>query len=131
MDPHRHDRVTEGIREELEELINYELTDPRITSVTIPVVHVSPDYRHALIMLAATGTPAEQAQTLEAVEHAKQYLKHQLTDRLQLFKTPDLRFEAALAADLAAKAPKILRRMKRGRTKAESAEKSPQKSGLS
>jgi ribosome-binding factor A len=85
--------------------------------VAVSEVHVSPDYRHAHILLALSGTPAEQAQTLLAVEHAKQFLRHALTDRLQLFRTPELRFEAALPATLAAKAPQVLRRMKRGRPK--------------
>ena len=35
MDPHRHERVTESIHEELEELINYELSDPRIGQVSM------------------------------------------------------------------------------------------------
>jgi len=30
LDPHRNERVSEGLREELDELINYELTDPRV-----------------------------------------------------------------------------------------------------
>jgi ribosome-binding factor A len=117
MDPHRHQRVTDSIHEELDELINYELSDPRIGAARVSEVHVSPDYRHAHVLLALSGTPKEQAQTLLAIEHAKPFLKHALTDRLQLFRTPELRFEAALAATLAAKAPKVLRRIKRGRPK--------------
>lgn len=117
MDPHRHQRVTESIHEELEELINYELTDPRIGQVSVATVHVSPDYRHAHILLQLGGTQHEQDQTLLAIEHAKQFLKHQLADRLQLYRTPELRFEASLSAALAAKAPQVLRRMRRGRPK--------------
>jgi ribosome-binding factor A len=117
MDPHRHERVTESIHEELEELINYELTDPRIGQVSVSAVHVSPDYRHAHVLLQLGGTPHEQDQTLLAIEHAKQFLKHQLADRLQLYRTPDLRFEAALPTTLAAKAPQVLRRLRRGRSK--------------
>lgn len=115
MDPHRHERVSESIREELEELINFELEDPRVGSVSITEVLVSPDYRHAVIRLAPLGTAAEQVATLEAVNHAKLYLKQQLSERLQLYKTPDLHFEAALPAELATKAAKILKRIKRGR----------------
>jgi len=117
MDPHRHERVTESIHEELEELINYELTDPRIGQVSVSEVHISPDYRHAHVLLQLGGTPKEQDQTLLAVEHAKQFLRHALTDRLQLYRTPELRFEAALKATLAAKAPQVLRRLRRGRSK--------------
>ena len=119
MDPHRHERVAEHIREELEELMGYELTDPRIGSVSVTEVLLSPDFRRVNIRLSLRGTAEEQAQTLLGLEHAKQFLKHQLTERLQLFRTPELYFEAALPAALAAKAPQILKRIKRGRPKPE------------
>ena len=45
-----------------------------------------------------------------------------LTERLQLHRTPDLHFEAALPASLAAKVPQILKRIKRGRSKSDSNE---------
>jgi ribosome-binding factor A len=130
LDPHRHTRVSESIREEIEEMINYELADPRIGGVAVTTAHVSPDYRRAVIMLALKGTPAEQTQTLEAVKHAKEFLKHQLTDRLQLYTTPELYFEADLAPSLAAKAPKVLKRLRRGRAKDGEASPGPaEKSG--
>jgi ribosome-binding factor A len=119
LDPHRHERVAEHIREELEELIGYELTDPRIGGISITEVLLSPDFRHASLRLSLQGTPDEQAQTLLGLNHAKQFLKHQLTERLQLYRTPELHFEADLPADLAAKAPQILKRIKRGRPKPE------------
>ena len=119
MDPHRHERVAEHIREELEELMGYELSDPRVGSVSVTEVLLSPDFRRVNVRLALRGTPDEQAQTLLGLEHAKQFLKHQLTERLQLYRTPELYFEADLPADLAAKAPQILKRIKRGRPKPE------------
>lgn len=119
MDPHRAERVSESIREELEELISYELSDPRVGAASISEVHLSPDFRRALITLVLNGTAAEQTATLEALNHAKQFLRHQLAERLQLHHTPDLRFEAALAADLSAKAPQILKRIRRGRPRDE------------
>ena len=107
------------MREELEELIGYELEDPRVGSASVTEVLLSPDFRQAHIRLLLQGTPAEQGQTLEAVRHAKQFLKQQLTDRLQLYRTPELYFETALPVALAAKAPQILKRIKRGRPKPE------------
>jgi ribosome-binding factor A len=119
LDPHRHERVSEGIREELDELISYELSDPRIGPATVAEVHLSPDFRRAHVMLLLVGSPEEQAATLAAVDHAKQFLRHQLAERLQLFHTPDLHFEAALPGGLGAKAPQILKRIRRGRPKPE------------
>jgi ribosome-binding factor A len=115
LDPHRTERVSESIREELEELIGYEMSDPRVGSVTIAEVHLSPDFRHAHVSLVFTGSAEEQTGTLAALDHAKQFLRHQLTERLHLFRTPELLFEAALPPGLGAKVPQILRRIKRGR----------------
>jgi ribosome-binding factor A len=115
LDPHRAERVSESIREELEELIGYEMSDPRVGSATVTQVHLSPDFRHAHVSLALNGSEAEQVATLDALNHAKQFLRHQLAERLQLFRTPDLHFEAALPASLGAKASQVLKRIKRGR----------------
>lgn len=115
MDPHRAQRVSESIREELEELIGYEMSDPRVGPVTVIEVHLSPDFRHAHVQLLLLGTADEQSATLDAINHAKQFLRHQLAERLQLFRTPDLHFEAALPAGLGEKVPQLLKRIRRGR----------------
>jgi len=119
LDPHRAERVSESIREELDELIGYELSDPRVGTAIVAEVHLSPDFRRAHIRLALSGSAQEQTATLEALAHAKQFLRHQLAERLQLHHTPDLHFEAALPAELGAKVPQILKRVRRGRPRVE------------
>lgn len=117
VDPHRRERVTESIREELEELIGYDLTDPRVGSATVTEVHISPDYKHAHVRVALQGNADEQKSTLQALEHAKSYLRNQLTERLELFKTPELHFDAALPLEIGSKTPQLLKRIRRGRPK--------------
>jgi ribosome-binding factor A len=119
LDPHRAERVSESIREELDELIGYEMSDPRVGPATVAEVHISPDYRRAHVTLVLQGSAVEQAATLEAINHGKQFLRHQLAERLQLFRTPDLLFTAALPAELGAKAAQVLKRIKRGRPRDE------------
>jgi ribosome-binding factor A len=119
LDPYRKDRVSENIREELTEMISYEMADPRVGGATVTQVHISPDLRHAHVCLALTGSPEERAATVEALNHAKAFLRHQLGERLQIFRMPELHFEADLPGDLGAKAEQILKRIKRGRPKPE------------
>lgn len=119
VDPHRAERVSANIKEELDELIGYEMSDPRVGTATVTEVLISPDFRLAHIRLALEGTAEERTATLEAISHAKQFLRHQLAERLQLFHTPDLHFEADLPGELGAKAGQILKRIKRGRPKPE------------
>ena len=47
MEPHRAERVAEALRSELEEILNYELDDPRMTPVTITEVILTSDGRKA------------------------------------------------------------------------------------
>lgn len=117
MDPHRHERVSESLREELTELISYELSDPRVGGAVVTEVLLSPDFRHANVRLSLAGTEQEQGSTLAAINHAKQFIKFQLAERLQLYHMPELHFEADLPPALAAKAPQILKRIRRGRPK--------------
>src|SRR5260370_25336133 len=95
------------------------MTDTRVGTVNVAEVHISPDFRHAHVSLVLAGSEEEQGGTLEALEHAKQFLRHQLAERLDLFRTPELHFIASLPTGLAAKAPQILKRIKRGRPKTE------------
>lgn len=132
MDPHRHQRVSEALREELEEIINYELTDPRIGSVTVTDVHLAKDYRRAVIRLALEGDAAGQKATLAALDHAKSFIRNQLTERIELYRSPEMEFTADLSAELAAKASKVLKRLRKGRVKDDlpqtvSPEKNPEK----
>jgi ribosome-binding factor A len=118
LDPHRNERVSESLREELNELISYELSDPRVGFATVTEVLLSPDFRRANVRLSLSGTAQEQAATLEGINHAKQFIKVQLSERLQLYHMPEFYFEADLPPALAAKAPQILKRIRRGRPKA-------------
>jgi ribosome-binding factor A len=117
MDPHRAERVAEALRAELEELINFELEDPRIGSVAVTEVLVAPDARKAQVRVRLEGSPDEQREAISALERARHFLRHQLAERLQLFKTPDLHFEADLAPDLGLKASHLLKRIRKGRPK--------------
>ena len=68
MDQHRSERVSEAIREELSEIIGYEMSDPRIGPVDVTEVLVSPDMRHARVRLHLGGDEKSREATLRALE---------------------------------------------------------------
>ena len=121
MDPRRSERVSEAIREELEELIAYELSDPRIQVSGVAEVLMSPDARTARVRLILNGDPAEQRDSLEALNHARAYIKRQLASRVDMFRLPELRFEAAIPAELGPRVSHLLKRVRRGRPRGDSA----------
>ncbi|MDX1981421.1 MAG: 30S ribosome-binding factor RbfA [Bryobacteraceae bacterium] len=113
--PHRTERVTEALREELSELIAFEIEDPRLAGVGVTEVHVSPDLRLASVRLSIPGDAAAQERALAAMLGAKSFLKKNLAERLDLFRIPELRFEADLSPGANAKLKQLLRRVRKGR----------------
>jgi ribosome-binding factor A len=115
MDTHRNERVSEALREELGELIAYELSDPRIGDATVTEVLVSPDMRHAHVRLRLSEQPAEQQQTIQALDGAKHFLRRQLAERLSLYRIPELHFEADINPGINARMDELMKRIRRGR----------------
>ena len=89
----RTERVNELLREEISDLLRTELSDPRIGGiVTVTHVDVSPDLRHALAYVSVLGTDDERTRTLKALDHARPFLRRELSRRLPLRYTPDVAF---------------------------------------
>ncbi len=115
MDAHRAERLSTALREELYELINFHLEDPRIETVDLPAVELSPDGKRAVVRVSVNGDAVALQKALDALEHAKAFLRGQLAESLDLYRVPDLRFEAASEAGTSAKIESLLKRVKRGR----------------
>jgi ribosome-binding factor A len=117
MDQHRAQRVSEAIREELAEIVGYEMADPRIGPVDVTEVLVSPDMRHARARLHLGGDERSREATLQALEGARHFLRRELASRLRLFRFPELHFEADLETAGQARLEKLIRRARKDRAK--------------
>ena len=111
---HRIERISEAIREELAEMIGYEMADPRLGSAVVTDVHVSPDKRHAMVRVHVTEGVDPNA-TLQALEHARGYLRRELANRLDVYRIPELHFEADADGELGQKLDHLLKRIRKGR----------------
>jgi ribosome-binding factor A len=119
MDEQRAEQIGEIIREELMEIIGFEMADPRLASVDVTAVVMSPDMRQARVLVALHGIESEQLDGMNALEHARQYLRHELARRLNLRKMPELHFEIDPWQETASRVEVLLRRAKKTRGKAE------------
>jgi ribosome-binding factor A len=111
MDEHRARRISEAVKEELAELIGFEMDDPRLTDIQVTIVEISPDGRHASVRIA-TETGQEKT-ALEALDHAKNYLRHEIATRLSLRRVPELHFSVDSHPDADNRIDFLLRRAKR------------------
>jgi ribosome-binding factor A len=119
MDEHRTLRVSEAVREELTEIIGFETEDPRLLSIEVVEAHVSPDGRHATVRVAPRGTIREQKESMDALEHARHYLRHELASRLSLRHVPELHFQQDRNPDAETRIDFLLRRAKKSRGRTE------------
>ncbi len=124
MDEHRAARVAEAIREELSEIIGFELDDPRLNGAAVGDVEIDPGSRHVRVRVATEGGPAEQRQTLAALAHARPYLRHHLAARLNLRKVPELHFQIDRWAQADSRIEILLKRAKKKRGATENQDQS-------
>ncbi len=101
MDQRRQQRVADAIRDELSELIVYELDDPRIRIAGITDVRLSPDGKRADVLVRTEGGLEQREETFTALQNASGFLRHQLTSRLALRHAPGLTFvsDTGVASD--------------------------------
>ena len=89
---HRSERVADILREEITQIVGYELEDPRLTMVTITEVRLSDNMRAARVYVTVAGNEEEHKLALAALRHAAPYVRKQLGLSLNLPRTPELHF---------------------------------------
>jgi ribosome-binding factor A len=88
----RPERVADILREEISQIVGYELEDPRLTMVTVTDVRLSDNLRDAQVFVTVIGDEAEHQLALSALRHAAPYVRKQLSLSLNLPRTPEIHF---------------------------------------
>lgn len=87
----RPQKVADLIQRELSDLLRREVRDPRVGMVTITSVDVSPDLSHAKVFFTLLNKEILGETTL-GLQRAAGYLRSQLSHRMDMYTTPELRF---------------------------------------
>ena len=110
-------RLSAAIREEIETILEGELADPRIGLASVSAVLMAEDARSARVMVTVAGDEAEAERTLEGLSAAKNYVRHELAERLRLRRPPELYFQIDRADVLESRVVELLERAKKRRRK--------------
>jgi ribosome-binding factor A len=105
---HRPERIAETLREEIAQIVGYELEDPRLTMVTVTEVRVADDLRDASVYVMVEGDEQEHEKALVALRHAAPYVRKQLGFALSLRHTPALHFVRDTVEEKAARVDALL-----------------------
>ena len=110
---HHRGRLGEALREEIETIVEGELADPRIGLLSVVGVHLAEDGRSAHVLVDVEGDDAEAERNLEGLQAARDYIRHQLGERLRLRRVPELSFRLDRSAREQARVEELLARVKK------------------
>lgn len=92
MSEFRAERLAVLIKEELGNILQKDLKDPRIGFTSITNVRVSRDISHAKIFVSVFGDKEQQVATMAGLESARGFIRSELGKRIRLRYTPEIHF---------------------------------------
>jgi ribosome-binding factor A len=110
---YHRERLSEALREEIETILEGELSDPRIGLVNVSEVHLAPDSKSARVLVVADGDDEQAAETMEGLKAAVGYVRRELVERLRLRRSPELLFILDRSHQYVARIEELLGRTKK------------------
>lgn len=118
----RATRVAEGLRQELSSMLVKDAKDPRVAGVVVSRVNVSDDLRHARVFVRLLSGGEDEARRDEAMSgllRAAGMLRREVTRRLGLRHSPELKFEYDVGQDHVDRIEQLLDEVRREKKKDE------------
>ena len=88
----RVEKVQEFIKQEISSILIDGLKDPRVGFVTVTRVECSRDLRLGKVFFSVLGDKTKRVSTMEALNHAKGYIRSTVGKALNIRFTPELAF---------------------------------------
>ena len=112
----RPERVAQFMRREIAEILEHQLNDPRLAGrvVSVTDVEVTPDLSFARVFVSVLEGGAERERALAALQSAAGFVRHLLSERLDLREVPEIRFVHASSLERGARVEVLLRRIQDG-----------------
>jgi ribosome-binding factor A len=105
---HRPGRLAEALKEEISEVVGFELDDPDLQNATVTDVEVSPDMRDAKVYVLVTGDEPVIKRTMRNLQHASGFVRQQVALNLDLRFAPHIHFARDTAEENAARVGSLL-----------------------
>ena len=91
---HRIERVNSLIRQEISQLLQRQVKDPRLGNfIAVTEVATSPDLKYAKVFVSRIGSEEEKQETLRALASASGFFRRELARCLKLRSVPVLSFQ--------------------------------------
>jgi ribosome-binding factor A len=111
MSSRRQQQVADLLRDEVSEIIQRHMNDPRLGFVSITRVEMSPDVRYAKLFVSVYASEEEQREALKVLNRATGFIRHELAPRLKLRQLPELTFRLDHSMEHAERVQRLLRQI--------------------
>jgi ribosome-binding factor A len=101
-------KLAEALKDEISEVVGFELDDPRLERVTVTDVTVTEDLRDAKVFVLVQGDEQEVAEAMKALQNAMVFVRQQVAMNLSLRHVPHLHFARDTAEENAARINQLL-----------------------
>ena len=89
----KNTRINGEVQKELSRIINYEIKDPRIHSMTsVTHVMVTSDLKECKAYISVLGDESAREETLAGLQSASGYIRRELAKSINLRNTPEITF---------------------------------------
>ena len=112
----RIDKVQEFIKQEISQIIQKDIKDPRVGFVTVTDVEMTKDLRHAKIFLSLMGSDEQKKATWEALNRALGFMRSEIGKRIRLRCTPELSLHLDKSLDYSNHIQKLLLQLEKDGT---------------
>ncbi len=85
-------KFASSLKHQINDILQKEISDPRIGFLTITDVRVSTDRKHVTVFVSILGNQQQQTESLKGLTNATGYIRHVLSKRLQTRFTPEIEF---------------------------------------
>ena len=104
----RPERLAEALKIEIAEVVGFEMDDPRLESITVTDVEVSPELRDAKVFVLVRGDDKEVNEALRSLRNAATFVRQQVAMNLDMRFAPHVHFVRDDAEENAARVGEIL-----------------------
>lgn len=92
MPAHRPEKLAKELQRVIGGILQTEIQDPRLGFVTVTKVKPSVDLQYAKVYVSVLGDEATTKRSLEALKHARGFVKALLEQRMKVRQVPELQF---------------------------------------
>jgi ribosome-binding factor A len=90
---YRKERLDELFWEEINSIVMYELSDPRVSDIGVTLVDVAPDLTTARVFITPFYEDVDTRKVLKGLDAAQGYIRTQLAQRIKVRRIPELIFK--------------------------------------